>query len=80
MSFLFLMGTQYSITEAPHFERWYSQKLNGAFYASVEDGNIRIDYSQHAVCAMLHYLNHVASFENPDVVRRRTGLVEPAAN
>jgi hypothetical protein len=74
------MGNQYSMTEAPYFERWYSQKLNGAFFASVEDGNVRIDYSQHAVCAMLHYLNHVVAYQNPDVAKRRAKLGAPTAN
>lgn len=55
----FLMANQYSVTGYPHFEAWFSRKLNGAFYGSVEDGTVRIDFTQHAVCAMTHYLTHV---------------------
>lgn len=61
--FQFLMRTQYNISEATHYEHWYREKLNGAFHGGVADGTVRIDFAQHAVCAMFHYLTHIADFD-----------------
>ena len=62
-AFQFLMRNQYSINESNHFEHWFREKLNGAFHGGVADGTVRIDFTQHVVCAMFHYLSHVAEFE-----------------
>jgi hypothetical protein len=32
----------------------------GAFYASHQDGTARLDYTQHALCALVQYLAEVA--------------------
>jgi hypothetical protein len=52
----FLATLQYTDVTAKHFADWYRKKLVGAFHASEQDGNLRIDYTQHAVCAMIDYL------------------------
>lgn len=51
---------QYTDANTQHFADWYRPTLLGAFHASHQDGNLRIDYTQHAVCALTHYLTHVA--------------------
>ena len=55
----FLARLQYTDANTQHFADWYRPNLLGAFYASHQDGNVRIDYTQHAVCAMLQYLADV---------------------
>jgi hypothetical protein len=52
----FVTRLQYTEANTQHFADWYRPTLVGAFYASLQDGNIRIDYSQHAVCALVQYL------------------------
>jgi hypothetical protein len=55
----FLTTLQYSDANTQHFEETYRQRLVGGFYASFQDGNLRIDYTQHAVSALVLYLEHV---------------------
>ena len=55
----FLATLQYTDANTQHFADWYRPALLGAFHASHEDGNLRIDYTQHAVCALVQYLTHV---------------------
>jgi hypothetical protein len=55
----FLTTLQYTDGNTQHFADWYRPALVGAFYASHQDGNIRIDYTQHGVCAMVDYLTFV---------------------
>lgn len=57
----FLTTLQYTDANTQHFAEWYRPALVGAFHASHQDGNLRIDYTQHAVCAQVQYLAHVAS-------------------
>lgn len=76
-SLQFLVRNQYTIKEASHFEHWYREKLNGAIYGGVEDGTVRIDFTQHAVCAMFHYLTHVADF---DRTRFESNAIRTQAN
>lgn len=78
-SISFLMSQQYTVSNTTHFERWFSKKLHGGFWASVDDGHLRIDFTQHAVCAMLQFLNGV-EFENPDIAKRRVPPNAPRAN
>ncbi|GIW79912.1 MAG: hypothetical protein KatS3mg105_1719 [Gemmatales bacterium] len=52
----FLSRLQYTEANTQHFADWYRPRLLGAFHGSLEDGNIRVDYTQHAVYAMLLYL------------------------
>jgi hypothetical protein len=56
----FLTTLQYTEANAQHFADWYRPVLVGGFHASDQDGNLRIDYTQHAVCALLQYLAYVA--------------------
>jgi hypothetical protein len=56
----FLATLQYTEANTRHFADWYKPTLLGAFYASHQDGNLRIDYTQHALCAMAQYLTYVA--------------------
>ncbi len=55
----FLATLQFTDANTNHFANWYRPRLHGAFYASHKDGNLRIDNTQHAVSAMLVYLEHV---------------------
>jgi hypothetical protein len=50
--------TTYQYTEAntQHFAEWYRPVVLGGFHASHQDGNLRIDYTQHAVSALVRYL------------------------
>jgi hypothetical protein len=52
----FLITLQYTDANTTHFVDWYKPAVLGGFHASHEDGNLRLDYSQHAVCAMVQYL------------------------
>jgi hypothetical protein len=56
----FLTTLQYADADTQHFADWYRPRLLGGFHLSHQDGQLRIDYSQYAVCALLHYLEHVA--------------------
>jgi hypothetical protein len=56
----FLTTLQYTDANTQHFAEWYRPRLAGAFHASHQDGNLRIDYTQHAVSALVGYLEHVA--------------------
>jgi len=56
----FVATLQYTDANTQHFAPWYRPRLVGGFYASHQDGNLRIDYAQHAVCALVQYLSCVA--------------------
>ena len=56
----FAVTLQYTDSNTQHFADWYRRRLLGGFYASHQDGNLRIDYSQHAVCVLVQYLQYVA--------------------
>jgi hypothetical protein len=56
----FLTGLQYTEANAQHFAEWYRPEVLGGFYASHQDGTLRLDYTQHAVCALVQYLACVA--------------------
>lgn len=56
----FLATLQYSDANTQHFADWYRPRLVGAFHASHQDGNLRIDFTQQAVDAQALYLEHVA--------------------
>ncbi len=60
-SLQFLATLQYTDANTQHFAPLYRQRLLvGGFHASHQDGDLRIDYTQHAVCAMVQYLAYVA--------------------
>jgi hypothetical protein len=56
----FLITLQYTETTTRHFADWYRPMLLGGFHVSHEDGNLRMDDTQHAVSAMVQYLRYVA--------------------
>jgi hypothetical protein len=56
----FLVTLQYTEANTQHFNPWYRQRLLGGFHTSHQDGDLRIDHAQHAVCAMIQYLSYVA--------------------
>jgi hypothetical protein len=51
---------QYSDNNTLHFAPNYRATLVGGLHVSHQDGNLRIDANQHAVCAMIWYLENVA--------------------
>jgi hypothetical protein len=51
---------QYTQANTNHFADWYRPKVLGGFHASAVDGNLRLDYNQHVVCAMVQYATCVA--------------------
>ncbi len=55
----FLVTVQYTDANTQHFADWYRPRIVGAFHASHRDGNVRIDYTQHAVSALVQYLDRV---------------------
>ena len=55
----FLMSLQYTSAKTQHFVEKFRPSIHGAFHASHQDGNIRIDYTQHSLCAMVQYLEAV---------------------
>jgi hypothetical protein len=52
----FVTTLQYTDANTSHFADWYTPILLGGFHATQQDGNLRIDYAQHAVCALVAYL------------------------
>jgi hypothetical protein len=56
----FLATLQYVEANTQHYADWYRPRLVGAFHASHQDGNLRIDYTAHAVSALVLYLEQVA--------------------
>jgi hypothetical protein len=58
-SSLFLAMLQYTVVNTRHFDTAYCERLCGGFYASQQDGNLRLDYTQQAVAALLQYVEQV---------------------
>ncbi len=56
----FVLALQYNEANAQHFADWYRPALVGAFHASLQDGNLRLDYAQHALAGLVQYLQRVA--------------------
>jgi hypothetical protein len=53
----FVTRLQYTEAVTGHFADWYRPRLVGGFHASQQDGNLRIDYTQHAVSALVQFLD-----------------------
>jgi hypothetical protein len=53
----FVTTLQYTEANTQHFADWYRPVLLGGFHASHQDGDLRIDYTQHAVSALIRYLS-----------------------
>jgi hypothetical protein len=61
LSLQFLTTLQYTDANTQHFAPLYRQRLLvGGFHGSHLDGDLRLDYTQHADCAMIQYLSYVA--------------------
>jgi hypothetical protein len=56
----FLALLQYTEGNTGHFEESYRKRLLGGFFASNQDGTLRLDYTQHAVSALALYLDQVS--------------------
>jgi hypothetical protein len=54
----FLSRLQYTEANTQHFTEWYRPRVLGAFHASLQDGNLRIDYTHHAVSALTLYVEN----------------------
>jgi hypothetical protein len=59
-SLQFLTTLQYTEATTQHFADWYREQLLGGFAASHQDGNLRIDQTQHALSALVLYLQYDA--------------------
>jgi hypothetical protein len=57
----FALTLQYNEGNTQHFAEWYRPRLLGGFHTSDQDGNLRIDFTQHAIGALLKYLQFVAA-------------------
>jgi hypothetical protein len=55
----FLATLQYTDASTQHFAAWYRPRIVGAFHANHQDGNLRIDQTEHAVSALVEYLEMV---------------------
>jgi hypothetical protein len=53
---MFLSALQYTTGNTRHFDPVCRDALSGGFHASPQDGNLRLDYTQQAVAAMLQYV------------------------
>ena len=62
-AFQFLIANQYSNERHLHFEPEFRSQLDGAFHASIENGTVRIDFNQHAICGMFRYLSEAVQWE-----------------
>lgn len=57
---MFLTTLQYTPARTRHFVEEFRPAIAGAFHGSHQDGNLRIDYTQHALSALVLYLEHAA--------------------
>jgi hypothetical protein len=56
----FAMTLQYTDANSQHFATNYRQQvLLGGFHAAPDDGTLRLDYNQSAVCALIQFMLHV---------------------
>jgi hypothetical protein len=53
----FLTTLQYTDANTQHFASWYRPALVGAFHASHQDGNLRLDHTSRSVAALVAYLD-----------------------
>jgi hypothetical protein len=58
-SLLFLLTLQYNEAKTQHYVEGFRPALLGAFHASHQDGNLRLDYTQHALAALVGHLEQV---------------------
>ena len=55
----FVMSLQYTRAKTQHFVEKFQPSVLGAFHDSHQDGNLRLDSTQHPLCAMVQYLETV---------------------
>lgn len=55
----FLATLQYTEANTRHFSQEYRPSIMGAYHGSLQDGNVRLDYAQHVICAQIQYLTAV---------------------
>jgi hypothetical protein len=55
----FLTTLQYTEANCQHFAEWYRGRLLGAVHGSHQDGDLHLQHTQHAVCALVQYLRYV---------------------
>ena len=56
---LFVTTLQYAESNTQHFADWYRQNaLLGGFHLSHQDGTLRIDYTRHALAALVQHLKY----------------------
>ncbi|MGL5097849.1 MAG: hypothetical protein ACRDD1_19845 [Planctomycetia bacterium] len=72
----FLRSVQFDARTATHWQPWYAAKMDGAVPGSVVDGLLRIDFTQHAVFAWLHFPAQPGGPTEPS--GRRNLAVDPA--
>lgn len=56
---LFLTSLQYTEARVQHYAEFFRPAILGAFHASHQDGNLRIDFTQHPLSGMVSYLQHL---------------------
>ncbi|MGH7172017.1 MAG: hypothetical protein ACRELG_17215, partial [Gemmataceae bacterium] len=61
----FVERLQYTEANTQHFENWYRRRLVGGFHASPRDGELRLDYTQHAVSALVTFLEEASPVGQP---------------
>lgn len=59
----FLSTLQYSPANTKHFAEWYGPRLYGAFRDGPQQGTIRLEGTQQAVCALTAYFQEVVQVE-----------------
>lgn len=59
-AFRFLMSIQYTTDNTMHFQPELRAMVRGAVHAGVDDGSVRIDFTQHALMAASLYLVEIA--------------------
>jgi hypothetical protein len=59
----FLSTLQYSPANTKHYAEWYSPRLYGAFRDAPQQGTIRLEGTQRAVCALIAYFQEVVQAE-----------------
>jgi len=52
----YLCTLQYTDADTQHFSAWYRPRVVGGFHLSRSDGTLRLEYTQHAMCALIQYL------------------------
>ncbi len=56
----FLMSLQFGESNSLHFTPGYRTAVIGGFHSSHDEGILRIDYNQHAVCSLIQYITGAA--------------------